>query len=154
MSISCKSADLVSNIAQAGRPEPTVSGARQVPFDRGAPALARRHRIARGDLAERGRSTDLPPDGSAVPNGAYAELRRGGRAGRGSRRGDQGPARGARPGRVVPARGRGVPRPHAPPSLTVPRPTWRARAHARAGARKSGRSWIRTRDLRLIRAAL
>src|SRR5262249_2184553 len=90
-----------------------VSPLLQVAFDTHALSLAGRHRVAGGDLAERGRPPDLPPDGGALPDGPHAKLRRRGRAGRGSRRGYQGPARGARPGRDVPARGRGVPRPHA-----------------------------------------
>src|SRR5262249_14786959 len=120
--------------------KPAVSPPPRVAFDTRAPAVAGRHRIARGDLAERGRPPDLPPDGGAFAIGPHAELRCRGRAGRGTRRGDQGPAGRARPGRVVPAGRRGVPRPHAPSPLNR-----RAR---------SGRSWIRTRDLRLIRAAL
>src|SRR6185437_6745075 len=118
MSISCIRGDLFSNIAQAARRKPGVSPVWWVAFDPRAPALAGRHRIPRGDLAERGCPADLPPDGGALADRPDGELRRRGHAGRGAGRGNEGPARRARPGRGVPAGGRGVPRAHPPASLS------------------------------------
>src|SRR5579884_15450 len=74
------SGDLVSNIAQPGRPETAVSRPRQAALGTRAPSVARGPGIARGDLPERGDPPDLPPHGGSLPGGPHAELRHGDRA--------------------------------------------------------------------------
>src|SRR5581483_11751668 len=122
-------------------------------FDTHAAALARRPRVPRGDLAERGGPRDLPPNGRALADRPDAELPRRDRARPGSRRRHEGTARRARPGRELPARGRGVPRPHGSPSLAQPvcegdRVGAGRAAHAIADAEPDDRAAVRPRGMR------
>src|SRR5581483_3331227 len=112
MSISCMAAPRPRiEYSSAGAAENArVSARGEAALESRAPAVARRPRIARGDLPERGGAPDLPPDGRALADGQDAELPRRGRARPGAGRRHEGPARGARAGRELPPRRRGLPR--------------------------------------------
>src|SRR6266516_7553712 len=89
MSISCMGRPRLEYSSGRVAETPAVTPGSLTAVEGRAPAMARRSRVARGDLAERGGPPDLPSDGCAVPDGAHSELRRRGGPRPGARRGDE-----------------------------------------------------------------